>query len=181
MDSDKLSTISGAASSVGYGGAAIAALLPQIDPATAGAVLSVIPAPFNAFALGALILVGVIGQVVHAVQTNKRVVISESDSKSSTPALAKALLLPIMCAALLSACANDPAKQQRLIQIQGNVQSVIVTGCQNAPAIEVALALIQEFLPQGTTATEVKAGLTLGEKAVDQLCAKIAASAPAVK
>jgi hypothetical protein len=100
------------------------------------------------------------------------------EGQVSTDNLGMLPLLFLSSALLLSACSYF--KTHTAIQIQGDVQRVVITGCQDWPAIEVALAAVQEFLPPGTTTAEINAGITIAEKVTDGICAKALAHPSAV-
>ena len=81
MDSDKVTTITGAVTAAATGGAALTMVLPQIDPA----LLALIPPPYNLYVMLGLIGVGALSHIIQTYMTNKRVITATSDMKESTP------------------------------------------------------------------------------------------------
>ena len=81
MDSDKATTVTGAITAVSGVTAALAAIVPQIDPN----ILALIPPPYNMYVMIGLVVVMGISHFAQSVMTNKKVVTVKSDSQQSTP------------------------------------------------------------------------------------------------
>ena len=62
------------------------------------------------------------------------------------------------------------------VKVSQDIQKAIVIGCQNSGAIEVAIDIVQEFLPEGSTTDEVNKYVAVAEKAITPLCEKLLAS-----
>lgn len=83
-------------------------------------------------------------------------------------------ILLIIIAVLIAGCGQDPAKlQQVLVKAHGDAQTVLVTGCKDAPVIELATKTVLTFLPPGTTLDAVKAGVAVAEPEINAICAKV--------
>lgn len=78
---------------------------------------------------------------------------------------------------LLSCSAAQLQKEQAvLVKLKADAQTVAVAGCQNLPAVEVALPLVLEYLPAGTSKETITTGLQLAGPQVDALCKKLLAT-----
>lgn len=65
--------------------------------------------------------------------------------------------------------------QAVVVKVEAGAKTAIVTGCKDLPAIEVALNVVEEFVPANATVTAVEIAVKAGEKVADSLCAKVAA------
>lgn len=87
-----------------------------------------------------------------------------------------AWLLPCL---LFMGCAGTADRIQKvntvLVKIQADTNRALVTGCANLPAIEVALDVVQPFIPSA----ETSAAIEVGQVAAKDLCARVLAMQPA--
>jgi hypothetical protein len=82
----------------------------------------------------------------------------------------RSILIAIMVVSL-GACSLLPTKTQTVvIKGVGSLQKAIVTGCTDAPVMEVTLNMIVQSLPPGTTVEKLKAGVAAAEKDIETLC-----------
>ena len=58
---------------------------------------------------------------------------------------------------------------------EGTIEKAVVTGCKFAPVVQTDLNTVLEFVPPDATAESIKAGVKVGEKVVDAICAKLEA------
>lgn len=77
----------------------------------------------------------------------------------------------------LTACSGVQLQkaQQVVMKVEAGAKTAIVTGCKDLPAIEVALNVVEEFLPANPEVTAVEVVVKAGEKVAENICAKVLA------
>jgi len=93
----------------------------------------------------------------------------------------RGLNLYCIVALLLAGCSAAQIQQRQavLITLKADAQTVLVTGCANAPAIEAVASLVMPLLPAGTDKDALAKGLAVAEPDIAEVCAKVTAMQPA--
>ena len=89
----------------------------------------------------------------------------------------KQILLSILLVGSLVGCSSLQLQKAKtiVVSIAAGAKKAVVTGCEKLPAVEVDIALVEKFVPPGSTTTAVEVGITAGEVVANDLCAKVAA------
>lgn len=61
-----------------------------------------------------------------------------------------------------------------VMKIEAGAKTAVVTGCKDLPAVEVDIALVEKFVPPGSTTTAVEIAIASGETTANVICAKVA-------
>lgn len=76
----------------------------------------------------------------------------------------------------LVACSSAQLQKAKTIvmKIEAGAKTAVVTGCKDLPAVEVDIALVEKFVPPGSTTTAVEIAIASGETTANVICARVA-------
>ena len=81
----------------------------------------------------------------------------------------------VVLGGVLTACTELQAKKATdvIVRLQANAETVLVTGCTNAPTAQVLVAMVMEFIPEGTDKDKLQRGITVANANIEAICAKV--------
>lgn len=131
--------------------------------------LDFIPAPFGAIALGLCTIFVALGIIAAAHSTG---------NSALGVGVKSTLVLLVLIGAAACSSAQIQKSQVQVKMIESTLDRVVITGCADAPIVEAGINTVLQFLPPGTTAEAVKAGVIIPETAINALCSQIKPASP---